>query len=87
MLHHHQQVSFDFEAGKSREPPATAMQRSYSDIMIQSDRGVVGSTPPKKEWCQRFTSFRQKPGRGAKDPVGHAIFFPARAKLIYSDED
>ena len=50
------------------------MQRSYSDIMIQSDR-VVGSNPPKKEWCQRFTSFRQKPGRGGKDPVGiHSIF-------------
>jgi len=39
--------------------------------MIQSDRvGGGGSTPPKKEWCQRFTSFRQKPGRGGRDPVG-----------------
>ena len=59
--------SVDVES--ERQQVTVAMQRSYSDIMIQSDR-VMGSTPPKKEWCQRFTSFRQKPGRGAKDPVG-----------------
>ena len=79
------EVSTDLEA--ERPQSTVAMQRSYSDIMIQSDR-APGSTPPKKEWCQRFTSFRQKPGRGAKDPVGAANpFLPATSGLIYADEN
>lgn len=56
------------------------MQRSYSDVMLQTGRGRT--TPPKKEWAQRFTSFRQKSGgRGARDQVGWQPFVKNMSSL------
>jgi hypothetical protein len=61
------------------------MQRSYSDVMIQTRRDCT--TPPKMEWSQRFTSFRQNPlgGMSTRDQVKNRNIFAV--SILFGEEN